>query len=231
VSLIPSESSHFPDLIGQRHGYRNPNARRPSLKRSQREAPAPPASPAISKKPDENKDRLKPQEGIIPTDGASNTAEQLELVPQNPPAETVGPSHTPLPILPQRSVALTRSKIQTQEVAKIQTEEVAKPRPATRPRTPIRGLVVAHPTPVIRQKPSLPSLQSRDRVKLVRFIACEIIATGVLIWAMKFGFSHPSSNDSVSLFFKILAIAAAIGAAIVPVIFYGLPAMLLRSER
>jgi hypothetical protein len=230
MSLIPSESAHFPDLIGQRHGYRNPNARRPSLRRSQREAPATPASPAVPKRPEDNKDRLKPQDGVIPTAGASNTAEQLELVLQNAPAETARPSHTPLPVLPQRSVALMRSKIETQEVAKIQTEEVAKPRPATRPRTPIRGLVVAHPTPVIRQKPSLPSLQSRDRVKLVRFIACEIIAIGVLISAMQFGFSHRSSDDFASLFFKILAIAAAVGAAIVPVIFYGWPAILPRSE-
>jgi hypothetical protein len=184
----------------------------------------------VPKRPEDNKDALKPQDGVIPTAGPTNTAEQLELVPPNAPTETSRPLSSALPTPPQRSLALMRSKIQTQEVAKIQTEEVAKPRPATRPRTPIRGLVVAHPTPVIRQKPSLPSLQSRDRVKLVRFTACEIIAIGVLIWAMKFGFSHHSSHDSVSLFFKILAIAAAVGAAIAPVIFYGLPAILSRSS-
>jgi hypothetical protein len=230
MSLIPSESAHFPDLIGQRHGYRNPNARRPSLKRSQSKAPASPASPVVPKRPEEDEDNLKPQDAVSLTAGTSETAEPVELVPQNPPAETAHPPQTPLPIPPQRSIALTRSKIQMQEVTKIQPEEVAKPRPATRPRTPIRGLVVAHPTPVIRQKPSLPSLQSRDRVKLVFFIACEIIAIGILILAMNFGFSHRSSDDSVSLFFKMLAIAAAVGGASVPVIFYGLPATLLRSE-
>jgi hypothetical protein len=225
MSLIPSESAHFPDLIGQRHGYRNPNARRPSLKRSQSKAPASPASPAVPKRPEEDGDGLKSQHEVSPTAGPpSETAEQLELVPQNAPTETVRPPHTPLPIPPRRSVALMRSKIQTQEVA--------TPRPATRPRTPIRGLVVAHPTPVIREKPpSQPSLRLRSRVKLVCFIACEIIAIGILILAMKFGFSHRSSNDSMSLFLKTLEIAAAVGAAIIPVVFYGLPAMLPRGER
>jgi hypothetical protein len=224
MSLIPSESAHFPDLIGQHHGYRNPNARRPPLKRSQSKAPASPASPPVPKKPEDNGDTLKPQDGVSSTSGATKTVEPVELVPQNAPAETARPPHTPRPIPPQRSIALTRSKIQTQEVA--------TPRPATRPRTPIRGLVVAHPTPVIREKPpSPPSLTRAYRVKLVRFIACEIIAIGVLILAMKFGFSHRSSDDFVSLLLKILAIAAAVGAAIVPVIFYGLPATLLRSER
>jgi hypothetical protein len=224
MSLIPSESANFPDLIGQRHGYRNPNARRPYLKRKQTQAPPIPASPAVSKKSEENKERLRPKAGVIPTAGPSKTAEQLELVPQNPPAETSRPPSSALPIPPQRSIAKMRSKIQPQEIA--------TPSPATRPRTPIRGLVVAHPTPVIREKPpSLPSLSSRSRVQLVRFIACEIIAIGILILAMKFGFSHRSSDDSVSLFLRILAIAAAVGAAIVPVIFYGLPAMLPRNER
>jgi hypothetical protein len=244
MSLIPSESAHFPDLIGQRHGYRNPNARRPSLKRKQTEAPPSPASPAISEKPEENKDRLKPPHGVTPTEGPSKTAEQLELVPQNAPAEhdsrheqkgnipvgvtadvtqTSRPLSSALPIPPQRSIALMRSKVQPQEIA--------TPRPTARPRTPTRGLVVAHPTPVIRGKPpSQPSLAPRSRVKLVRFIACEIIAIGVLIFAMKFGFSHRSTDDFASVFFKILAITAAVGAAIVPEIFFGLPAILPRSS-
>jgi hypothetical protein len=224
MSLIPSESAHFPDLIGQHHGYRNPNAHRPFLKRSQNEAPARPQSPAAPKKLEDNGDALKPQNGVRATSGTSKAAEPVELVPQNAPAETSRPLRPALPIPPQRSVALMRSKIQTQEVA--------TPRPATRPRTPIRGLVLAHPTPVIREKPpSLPSLPPCYRVKLVRFIACEIVAMGILILAMKFGFSHRSSDDSVSLFLKILAIAAAVGAAIVPVIFCGLPATLRRSDR
>ncbi len=224
MSLIPSESAHFPDLIGQRHGYRNPNARRPSLKRKQTQ-PAPiPAPSAVSKEPEENKDRLKPPHAVTPTEGPSNTAEQLELVPQNAPAETSPPPNSALPIPPQRSIALMRSKVQPQESA--------TPRPAARPRTPSRGLVVAHPTPVIRGKPaSQPSLAPRSRVKLVRFIACEIIAISVLILAMTFGFSHRSSHDFASLLFRILAIAAAVGASSVPVIFYGLPAILPRSER
>jgi len=244
MSLIPSESAHFPDLVGQHHGYRNPNARRPSLKRKQTQTPPTSASPGVSKEPEENKDRLEPPHEVIPTAGPSKTAEQLELVPQNAPAEhdsrheqkgniqvgvtadvtqTSRPLSSALPIPPQRSIALMRSKVQPQEIA--------TPRPMARPRTPTRGLVVAHPTPVIRGKPpSQPSLAPRSRVKLVRFIACEIIAIGVLIFAMKFGFSHRSTDDFASLFFKILAITAAVGAAIAPVIFYGLPAILPRSS-
>jgi hypothetical protein len=224
MSLIPSESAHFPDLIGQRHGYRNPNARRPSLKRKQTEALPSPASPAVSKKPEDNKDRLKPQDGVIPTVGARKTAEQVELFPPNALAETSRPLSSAVPVPPQRSIAKMRSKIQPQEIVTAS--------PATRPRTPIRGLVVAHPTPVIREKPpSLPSWAPRYRVKLAGFIACEITAMVVLILAMNFGFSHRSSGDPVELFLRIVAIAAAVGAAIVPLIFYGLPETLSRRER
>jgi hypothetical protein len=245
MSLIPSESAHFPDLIGQHHGYRNPNARRPSLKRKQTEAAPSPASTAVPKRPEEDGDGLKSQNEVSPTAGPpSKTVEQLELVPQNAPAErdsrheqkgnipvdvtadvtqTSRPLSSALPIPPQRSIALMRSKVQPQEIA--------TPRPTARPRTPTRGLVVAHPTPVIRGKPpSQPSLAPRSRVKLVRFIACEIIAIGVLIFAMKFGFSHRSTDDFASVFFKILAITAAVGAAIVPEIFFGLPVILPRSN-
>ena len=108
-----------------------------------------------------------------------------------------------------------------------------------RPRTPARGLAIAHPPPLVSEKPTsrwssrfpLLNLPRRRLVRLVRFIACEVIAVGVLIAGMAFGFSHRTTDDPLSLFLKILAVVAAVAAVIVPVLFFGLPEEFPRSER
>jgi hypothetical protein len=236
MSLIPSESGHFPDLIGQHHGYR-PKARRPPLKRVQSAAPARPASPAPPKKPEDKGDTVKSQNDVSPKASPNKSAEPVEFLRKNAPAEKSISPRTGLPIPPQRSVAQMRAKIQTQET-------VTPRRVATRPRTPPRGLAVAHLTPAVEKPNELPALplplpnlavvsdEARHRSsKLVRFIVCELIAIGVLILAAEFDFSHLSAEDLVSVFWRVLASAAAVGTAVLPIIFYGLPNTLRRNER
>jgi hypothetical protein len=236
MSLIPSESGHFPDLIGQHHGYR-PKARRPPLKRVQSAAPARPASPALPKKPENKGDTVKSQNDVGSKASPKKSADPVELLGKSAPENSISPRRA-LPIPPQRSVAQMRAKIQTQET-------VTPRRPTTRPRTPPRGLAVTHSTPAVREKPNeLPSLPlplpnlaavsdeaRHGSSKLVRFIVCELIAIGVLILAAKFDFSHLSAEDLVSVFWRVLASAAAVGTALLPIIFYALPDTLRRNER
>ena len=60
--------------------------------------------------------------------------------------------------------------------------------------------------------------------KLLRFIGCEAIALGVLIFIMAFELKDRSGDDSAALLLKILAGISVFAAVAVPVIFYGLPA-------
>jgi len=226
MSLIPSESASFPDLVGQRHGYLPPNARRPSSRRNQKEA----AVTSISAGPEENRP-VRESQNELGRPSVSNEPAGSVAAPKNSPPETSRLLRPALPIPPQRSVAQMR--------AKIQAPEVASPPPGTRPRTPVRGLAIAHPPPIVAEKPANPlssrfpllNLPRRCVVRLVRFIACEVMAVGVLILGMALGFSHRTTDDPLSLFLKILAVVAAIAAVIVPVLFFGLPEEFPRSER
>ena len=146
-------------------------------------------------------------------------------LPKPPPAPRVA-----LPIPPQRSPAQMRSKIQPQDTP--------PPTPSQRPRTPARGLAIAAPPPAVVETPTstwssripLLHLPRRCLHKLMRFVVSEAIAVAVLMLAMGFGFSQQVA-DPASLVLKILAAAAAIAAIAVPVIFYGLPDELPRSDR
>src|SRR5438876_2747779 len=280
MSLIPSESASFPDLVGQRHGYLPPNVRHRS-RRSHKEATRP-SHPTLSNSLEENRavaqsetEIGQPGVSIEPLDRIDTLkepaaheprVEQFEL-PTNAPAElepleeVVALTNAPadaesperlklpktkvsepsysiraaLPIPPQRSSAQMRSKIQTQEIAAPAPTSI----PATRPRTPVRGLAIAHPPPIVSEKPTskwsshfpLRNLPRRRLVRLVRFIACEVMVVGVLILGMAFGFSHRTTDDPLSLFLKILAVVAAVAAVVVPVLFFGLPEEFPRSER
>lgn len=308
MSLIPSESASFPDLVGQQHGYLPPNLRRPSSRRRQQQTTADSITPALPQSAETNgapprseieifplEDQVRPREDapvcnqtmeqvvisasapealepleslevltlvedqvgsrkgahvcdqtveqlllpisaparaeapepLEPRDGTNNRpvegeARERRNPSKDAPADTSRSPRVALPIPPQRSPAQMRAKIQAQDVA--------APTPAIRGRTPVRGLAMAHPTPLVTERPTsmwssrfpMLNLPRRRLLKLVRFIVCETIAVGVLTLAMAFGFSHQIDNG-LSLFLKILAAAAAIAAIAVPVIFYGLP--------
>jgi hypothetical protein len=319
MSLIPSESASFPDLVGQQHGYLPPNLRRPSARRRQQPTADPIAPPpakcakangaalhsetemaplealtplenqvgpredapvcnqtieqvVISASAPETLELIEPlevltlvEDQVRPGEDApvcNQTVEQLLLPISAPagaealepldstnnkpvegearerlnpskdaPADTSRSPRVALPIPPQRSPAQMRAKIQAQDVA--------APTPTRRPRTPVRGLAIAQPAVTVSEKPpskwsscfGVLNLPRHRLLKLLRFVMCEVIAVGVLMLAMGFGFSHQIENNLLSLLLKILAIAAAVAAIAVPVIFYGLPDEVSRSDR
>jgi hypothetical protein len=230
MSLIPSESASFPDLIGHVHGYRHPNASRPSVKRGPPPAPARISSPSLATNPEGNPATPNVRDEVRRADDSSQPAEQI-IAGEKASVQTSPLVRAALPILPQRTVAQMRSKIQPQETP--------PPVPANRPRSPVRGLTIARPVPVAVEKPThqlsarfpLISLPRHRLVKLIGFIVCETLAVGVLVLAMMFGFAHQFANDPFSLVLKVLAVVAAAAAILVPVIFYGLAEIFPRSQR
>src|SRR5437667_1650621 len=137
MSLIPSESANFPDLIGQHHGYRHPNAQRRSPRRAQRQAAAP---PELLKTREATVETPKPETAVRTPSVPSKAPEPTAIEPRNDPVESSRLLRMALRVPPQRSVAQMRAKIETQE------ETPTGPQAAMRPRTPTRGLVVAHAT-------------------------------------------------------------------------------------
>jgi hypothetical protein len=64
--------------------------------------------------------------------------------------------------------------------------------------------------------------QQRRRAKFIRFLVCEILAIGALLFSAILGISQRFADDSLTGIFKMLTISAAIAVAIIPVIFYGI---------
>ncbi len=123
-----------------------------------------------------------------------------------------------LPVLAQRSPTEMRAKIQAQDVA--------RPRPTMRPRTPARGMTIAHQPPVGTEKPTSTSSRNvpmrtvprRRVVNLRDSMFYETIAVGVMMLSMGLGFSQQLEDSPVSSLLKVVAVAAAIAAMTVPVI-------------
>jgi hypothetical protein len=123
-----------------------------------------------------------------------------------------------LPVLPQRSPTEMRAKIQAQDVA--------RPKPTMRPRTPARGMTIAHQFPIGTEKPTSTSSRNvptrtvppRRLVNRRDFMSCETIAVGVLMLSLGLGFSPQLEDSPLSSLLKVVAVAAAIAAMTVPVI-------------
>jgi hypothetical protein len=150
--------------------------------------------------------------------------------PKTAPGRSTSPGRIALPVPPRRSIAQSR--------AKIQSPETVPGSAATRPRTPVRGLTIVRPRPVLPEKSangffsriSLSKLPRSRLIKLLRFIACEIIVVAILVLTMGFGLPH-TGDDSLALLLKVLAGIAAVAIVGLPVIFYGLPAALSAGDR
>jgi hypothetical protein len=151
--------------------------------------------------------------------------------PKTAPGRSTPPVRVALPIPPRRSMAQSR--------AKIQSPETVPGSAANRPRTPVRGLTIVRPRPVLPEKSangffsriSLSKLPRCRLIKLLRFIACETIVVAILVLTMGFGLPHTAGDDSLALLLKVLAGIAAVAIVGLPVIFYGLPAALSAGDR
>jgi hypothetical protein len=67
--------------------------------------------------------------------------------------------------------------------------------------------------------------------RLMRFLTYEAAAILVLLGAVLLGLAHRAPDDPLNLLTRILAIGAAIVAAVIPVLFYGLPERFPRDPR
>ena len=79
----------------------------------------------------------------------------------------------------------------------------------------------------IRPIPSRPSLEltatQRRRTKRRRFFIFELSALLILFASVSAGISERFANESLTKFFEITTIVAALAVGLIPVIFYGLP--------
>jgi hypothetical protein len=162
-------------------------------------------------------------EALRPLEAATGTLAAGEIRERPGGEKTTGADYSrsprvALPVLPQRSPTEMRARIQAQDVA--------RPRPTMRPRTPVRGMTIARQPPVGTEKPSSTSsrnvpMRTVPRHRLVNqrdFMFCETIAVGVLMLSMGLGFSQQLEDSPLSSLLKVVAVAAAIAAMIVPVI-------------
>jgi hypothetical protein len=264
MSLMPSESASFPDLVGQHHGYLPLHLSRPSWRQHQKRSTAQLLAPVPATSADENRDALRSANGtgqspvstastqhvereqdtphnrvvrqlVIPTtrsaadedlrplEAATGTLAGGESRARPGGEKTTGAdsSRSPRVALP-----VPRQRSPTEMRAKIQAEDVARPRPTMRPRTPARGMTIAHQPPIGTEKPSSTSsrnvpMRTVPRHRLVNqrdFMFCETIAVGVLMLSMGLGFSQQLEDSPLSSLLKVVAVAAAIAAMTVPAI-------------
>lgn len=74
-----------------------------------------------------------------------------------------------------------------------------------------------------------PDLRRIRRLKFVRFLICQMMALGLVAASAALAISRPFTSPSLTLTFTLLTVAGAIAAAIIPILFYALPAKLPRS--
>jgi hypothetical protein len=66
-------------------------------------------------------------------------------------------------------------------------------------------------------------VRRRRRMRLVRFIAAEVLVLSVLILSVLAGISERFSSESLTPILRALPITAAVVAAILPILFFGDP--------
>jgi hypothetical protein len=162
-------------------------------------------------------------EALRPLEAATGTLAAGEIRERPGGEKTTGADYSrsprvALPVLPQRSPTEMRAKIQAQDVA--------RPKPTMRPRTPARGMTIAHQFPIGTEKPTgaacrdvpMRTVPRRRLVNRRDFMSCETIAVGVLMLSMGLGFSQQLEDSPLSSLLKVVAVAAAIAAMTVPVV-------------
>ncbi len=176
---------------------------------------------------------------------------------QNPKGE---PAPRPQPLMPVRSAVpaaphQVEGRVRPNVALKPRAEEAATPELPPKPPLPAVAAHNGHPA-AVQQEPANPSefIEPNDEwqeeewlpparirrrrsfnldwnSRFVRFMTYEVAALLVLIISAVLGIRHRLPEDPLSTVTKLLLIAAAVVAAIIPVIFYGLPDRLPRDDR
>jgi hypothetical protein len=76
-----------------------------------------------------------------------------------------------------------------------------------------------------------PEIRERQRTKFFWFVGCEVVVLALLVGAVLFGWSNRFGYGSLSPAARLGAVVGAIVAAVLPIIFYGLPQTLPRDRR
>lgn len=164
-------------------------------------------------------------------------------LPATPPSFAASSFPPPAPRLrPKPSVRLRLEEETpvTRPLAPAPQEQVEAPQNAWPTPSPAMD-VEPHPvdpdsawfdeSPWISERPPRRRLQLQWQSRLVRCLTYEVVAILVLVCAVLIGLAHRGPDDPLNLVTRILAIGAAIVAAVVPVLFYGLPERFPREPR
>ena len=257
MSLIPSESYNFPDhftrtVVPSRKPKNEAPEPVPLETRRKRSAVVPlpdpevrpPTAPQINLEPIRSKTLVAAPNPALrrrwttrapAMDHPSLTSENgtasvapitaaRNLIPMNPTRVARPPRVMPTP---QASVVQNFALGPLLEpIAPAQMRSVpAKPRPAavSKPRADFLAM--------FGQTGETALSNQRRKMKFHRFIVCESAALGALLALAIVGLSFDSTNAGVAWIINIFAIASAVTAALIPIIFYALTPTLPEIER
>ena len=79
-------------------------------------------------------------------------------------------------------------------------------------------------------RPLLSIADRRRRQRFNRFVACELVILVVLLISTFLGMGHRAFNDPLAIGVRIITLVSAVCAAVIPILFYGLPEMLPRGD-
>src|SRR5256885_16495148 len=143
---------------------------------------------------------------------------------RNPPRVVRSPRVMPPP---QASVVKTAAPAQMQSVP-------AKPRPvaASNPQADFFAtLARTREIAMLAQTREIAMSNQRQKMKFRRFIVCEVAALGALLPLAIVGLSYHPTNAGVVWIINISAVASAVTAALIPIIFYAFTPTLPEIER
>ena len=246
MSLMPSESAHFSDLLGRGlDASKKSKWRAPTLKDEGSEEnraafldPVPPAQvvqPAVYQPQDQV--QPAPASSASQWDGAPGplSAGPIEGVLPQPFSNAVfqqayppAPNAEARPALPLDASAILAALAGAPSASPM----AVAPKPG--PPLHFQPAASAHdpeefgfPEPTV----AWPSLRRRRRNRMIRFIGYEIFALAILVVSAVMGIAHRLPDDPLSLVTKIVTIVSAVAVVGIPILFYGLPETMPTNRR
>ena len=255
MSLMPSESAHFSDLLGRGlDASKKSKWRAPTLQNegseANRAAPLDPVAPAQTFQPavhpPQDQVQSAPASPASQWDGAPGplSAGPIEGVLPQPFSDAVfeqayppAPNAEARPAFPLDANAILAALAGAPSAAPMANAPSAAPMavaPEPRPPLHFQSAASAHdpeefgfPEPTV----AWPSLLRRRRNRMIRFMGYEIVALAILVVSAVMGIAHRLPDDPLSLVAKIVTIASAVAVVGIPILFYGLPDTLPTSRR
>ena len=168
---------------------------------------------------------------------ADNGAEQL---PHTPPAQNAIPMNPASPagprrVMPSPEIAMAQNFFRAAPAEPISAAKTARPTAVQRAPESLRPRAVSNPQAdffkMFVQNSETELAKQRRKMKLRRFIACEAAALAVLLPLAILGLSRPPDNAALVWIMNILAIASAVSAALIPILFFAFTPTLPEIER